>query len=397
MKRTLTVAEALDAVNITQAGLASPAKELEALRTLARTVRHELAEPGFAGSPPPVRRYRASRDAAIREMTGSGVPRSTARTTLMTAAALGSSRTRPRNGVAWSVTYDRIRCEFFTERRFASDLGLPADRNISKNQERHIMSAQYGPHDIRGWTADDILLGVYAGAELWNSTSVPNDPADALNDRQRMLLDRAADAMPGEDDESDDKVAALRSWHASTLALTLRAAGILWQSTGGADPYDVLSSVQRARLDRAAVLVVTAEDLDRLSEPAGPPRKRLGGAGLRAFADAAGRGEDRCIAEFADAAAEGAEDLGQLAAGPQVTRVRDAEVRVYDAEPGTDDASDMYVLEVLGVLVLVRLVRREDDSESGPYPVRPKIMIEARGGPFTVGVNDIENTYGDAG
>ena len=37
--------------------------------------------------------------------------------------------------------------------------------------------------------------------------------------------------------------------------------------------------------------------------------------------------------------------------------VRDAEVRVLDqsTEPDTDDASDMYVLEVFGVSVLIRL------------------------------------------
>jgi hypothetical protein len=37
--------------------------------------------------------------------------------------------------------------------------------------------------------------------------------------------------------------------------------------------------------------------------------------------------------------------------------VRDAVVRVFDrsSEPGVDDASDMYVLEVFGISVLVRL------------------------------------------
>lgn len=35
--------------------------------------------------------------------------------------------------------------------------------------------------------------------------------------------------------------------------------------------------------------------------------------------------------------------------------VRDATVRVFDRGPGTDDASDMYVLDVFGVSVLVRL------------------------------------------
>jgi hypothetical protein len=35
--------------------------------------------------------------------------------------------------------------------------------------------------------------------------------------------------------------------------------------------------------------------------------------------------------------------------------VRDAIVRVFDRDPDADDASDMYVLDVFGVSVLVRL------------------------------------------
>jgi hypothetical protein len=127
----------------------------------------------------------------------------------------------------------------------------------------------YGPNDIRGWTPDDILLGVYAGAELWNSTAYyRGDPSDVLDDHQCMLLNRAADAIAG--DENDDKVAPLRSWDTGTLTITLRAAGMLWQSTGGGDPHDVLSSVQRARLDRAAQLAVTADDWSQLAAGAIP-------------------------------------------------------------------------------------------------------------------------------
>lgn len=70
------------------------------------------------------------------------------------------------------------------------------------------------------------------------------------------------------------------------------------------------------------------------------------------------------------------------------TQVRDAEIRVFRQAPGTDDASDMYVMEVLGVSVLVRLV-------SAGRAVEPRIMIEA-GGVFTVGVNQDMNTYGDS-
>ena len=38
----------------------------------------------------------------------------------------------------------------------------------------------------------------------------------------------------------------------------------------------------------------------------------------------------------------------------------DAEVRIYPQAPGTDDASDMYVLDALGVTVLIR--QRTDGS-----------------------------------
>lgn len=78
------------------------------------------------------------------------------------------------------------------------------------------------------------------------------------------------------------------------------------------------------------------------------------------------------------------------------TYIRDAEIRVHDREPGTDDASDMYVIEVLGVTVIVRLVTIEDEDDEGEPVTRtePKIMVKA-GGQFAVGVNDDVNTYGD--
>jgi hypothetical protein len=79
-----------------------------------------------------------------------------------------------------------------------------------------------------------------------------------------------------------------------------------------------------------------------------------------------------------------------------LVRAGDAEVFVYPQEPDSDDASDMYVLDVLGVTVLVRLVAEEDeDDEGNPVRrVRPKIMVEA-GGVFSVGVNDDVNVYGE--
>lgn len=134
--------------------------------------------------------------------------------------------------------------------------------------------AAYGSHDIRSWTPDDILLGVYAVAELWDSTT-GHDPYDVLNDQQAGLLNQAADALP--DDEAGDfdpdrKTDPFRTWPPRSLALTLRAGGILWQSTGRDDPYDVLSTVQKGRLDRAALLAVTPDDLARLSDDVpGPP------------------------------------------------------------------------------------------------------------------------------
>jgi hypothetical protein len=50
--------------------------------------------------------------------------------------------------------------------------------------------------------------------------------------------------------------------------------------------------------------------------------------------------------------------------------VRDATVRVFDREPGSDDASDMYVLELFGISVLVRL------RTSRAHPAsRPQLYI----------------------
>lgn len=80
---------------------------------------------------------------------------------------------------------------------------------------------------------------------------------------------------------------------------------------------------------------------------------------------------------------------------PAITHVGAAEIRVFPREPGTDDASDMYVMEVLGTTVLVRLVRSDDGDPDFPPQTRAKIMVEASG-VFVVGINDDENVYGDA-
>jgi hypothetical protein len=140
--------------------------------------------------------------------------------------------------------------------------------------------AAYGPHDIRSWTADDILLGVYAAGELWHSTN-GDDPTDVLNDQQRELLDKAAGVLSEEDYDVDldRKTDPFRTWSPRSLARTLRAGGILWQSTGQDDPYDVLSTIQKGRLDRAELLVLTADDLARLSDDAPEPEPEPMGPG----------------------------------------------------------------------------------------------------------------------
>lgn len=65
----------------------------------------------------------------------------------------------------------------------------------------------------------------------------------------------------------------------------------------------------------------------------------------------------------------------------QVVQVRDAEIRVFNQDPGpeSDDASDMYVLEVFGLSLLVRL-RRGDLTEPGGLDT-PYVHIDNEGGP----------------
>ena len=57
---------------------------------------------------------------------------------------------------------------------------------------------------------------------------------------------------------------------------------------------------------------------------------------------------------------------------PEIHKIRDAEIRVFNQESGTDDASDMYVIEALGVTVRIRRVRDEDDA-----PDRLTVVIES--------------------
>jgi hypothetical protein len=77
---------------------------------------------------------------------------------------------------------------------------------------------------------------------------------------------------------------------------------------------------------------------------------------------------------------------------PFTTRVRDAEIRVFDAAPGTDDASDMYVLEipVIGAYINVRRVR---DSARRSHLL---VCIETQDeGEFAVSINNDEQWYGE--
>ena len=75
---------------------------------------------------------------------------------------------------------------------------------------------------------------------------------------------------------------------------------------------------------------------------------------------------------------------------PAITRIRDAEIRLFDAAPDSDDASDMYVLEVLGATVIVRRVR---DSATRSHLL---VCIETGDeGEFAVSVNNDEQWYGE--
>ena len=75
---------------------------------------------------------------------------------------------------------------------------------------------------------------------------------------------------------------------------------------------------------------------------------------------------------------------------PARYHVRDAEIRVFNRDWDTDDASDMYVMEVLGASVLIRRAYRGED---GDYL---RIAIETdHQGEFAVIVNNDENYYGE--
>jgi len=79
---------------------------------------------------------------------------------------------------------------------------------------------------------------------------------------------------------------------------------------------------------------------------------------------------------------------------PETVRARDAEIRIYDRADGTGDASDMYIMEALGVTVRVRLRTIEGFDGYDPDTTEPYVSVEASG-PFTLSVNDDEHSYND--
>jgi hypothetical protein len=75
------------------------------------------------------------------------------------------------------------------------------------------------------------------------------------------------------------------------------------------------------------------------------------------------------------------------ARNPDTARVRDAVIRVYDRDPDSDDADDMYVLDVFGLSVLVRLRAGDPDDPDDPDSPYVHIDNENRGhGPLAVEV-----------
>ena len=118
-------------------------------------------------------------------------------------------------------------------------------------RESQLRARQPGPASGPGGAAagpDDYpreklgLLACSAG-ELWDSTG-GQDPYDVLSALQREALDLAAAVHRAELDRYPPQKA----------GLLVRSAGELWDSTGGQDRYRVLAALQREALDLAADL-----------------------------------------------------------------------------------------------------------------------------------------------
>jgi hypothetical protein len=86
---------------------------------------------------------------------------------------------------------------------------------------------------------------------------------------------------------------------------------------------------------------------------------------------------------------------------PTVHVVRDALIRVYGAAPDTNDASDMYAIEIDGVKILFRLVAADGDTdgEDAPADAEPTVYVylenvaRPKGTPLVVDVNGNANDY----
>lgn len=73
---------------------------------------------------------------------------------------------------------------------------------------------------------------------------------------------------------------------------------------------------------------------------------------------------------------------------PEVHQIREAEIRIFDREPGADDASDMYVMEVYGITVRVRITE-QDGREV------PKVVVETEQYPLEAEVCGVESFHGE--
>lgn len=70
--------------------------------------------------------------------------------------------------------------------------------------------------------------------------------------------------------QTEQKKSGVTGFSSEELRMLVRAAGELWESTDGDDPYDVLSKAQKAILDRAASYYAADDGLTEPRWPAGP-------------------------------------------------------------------------------------------------------------------------------
>lgn len=110
---------------------------------------------------------------------------------------------------------------------------------------------------LGGYPAGDFWNLVSDAGELWNSTwRTP----PALSAVEQEALDLAARVYQGEIAAEMDEDGEVPDFPVAMLEVVVRAAGLLWQATGGHDPYDVLSGIQRERLNLAAAIYRAGQD-----------------------------------------------------------------------------------------------------------------------------------------